>query len=372
MKSRICILLAVLVLPLLVWAQDTADLAVVHRIKAEAFENSKVMDHMFYLTDVYGPHLPNTPAFEQVSDWAIKRMQEYGFENAHKEKWGPFGRGWSYTRFSAHLIEPQYAPLIGFPISWTGSTDGAVQGAPVLAVLRTEEDLAKFKGQLKGKIVLTEPARELGIPTKALASRLTDAELEEVAMAPAPGTVAPAYGLLRLPAQAAHPAAVFRGKLYQFLKDEGVLAAVMPSLAGDGGVVFAPRGGSRESKGALLPPMVALASEHYNRLARLLDKKIPVRIELQVETKVHEQTLDSYNVIAEIPGGRKRDEVVMLGGHLDTWQGGTGATDDAVGCAVMMEAARILKALDLKMDRTIRVALWSAEEQGLLGSRAYV
>ncbi len=372
MKKKICILLALLILPLLVWAQDAPDLGVVHRIKAEAFENSKVMDHLFYLTDVYGPHLPNTPAFDQVSDWAIKRMQEYGFENAHKEKWGPFGRGWTYTRFSAHLIEPQYAPLIGYPLAWTGSTDGAVQGAPVLALLRTEEDLAKFKGKLKGKIVLTEPARNLGIPIKPLAYRLTDAELDEVAMATDPGAATPPYGLLRMPTPPASPAMVFRGKLNQFLKDEGVLAVIRPSLRGDGGVVFADRGGSRDAKDTLLPPMVALAIEHYNRLARLIDKKIPVRIELQVETKVHDQTLDSYNVIAEIPGGRKKDEVVMLGGHLDSWQGGTGATDDGAGCAVMMEAARILKALDLKMDRTVRVALWSAEEQGLLGSRAYV
>jgi hypothetical protein len=355
-----------------VWAQDAPDLGVIHRIKAEAFENSKVMDHLFYIADVYGPHLPNTPAFDQVSDWAIKRMQEYGFENAHKEKWGPFGRGWTYTRFSAHLIEPQYAPLIGYPLAWTSSTDGAVRGAPVLALLRTEEDLAKFKGKLKGKIVLTEPARNLGIPTKPLAYRLTDAELDEVAMATDRGAATPPYGLLRMPTPPASPAMVFHGKLNQFLKDEGVLAVIRPSLRGDGGVVFADRGGSREAKDSLLPPMVALAIEHYNRLARLIDKKIPVRIELQVETKVHDQTLDSYNVIAEIPGGRKKDEVVMLGAHLDSWQGGTGATDDGAGCAVMMEAARILKALDLKMDRTIRVALWSAEEQGLLGSRAYV
>ncbi|MCL5745603.1 MAG: M20/M25/M40 family metallo-hydrolase, partial [Acidobacteria bacterium] len=233
-------------------------------------------------------------------------------------------------------------------------------------------DLAKFKGQLRGQIVLTQPARSVGLPTKALASRLTDAELDEVAQAAEPTGGASPYGLLRIITPPSNVAAVFRGKLYQFLKDEGVAAVIMPSLAGDGGLVFAPRGGSREPKDRLLPPMVALAIEHYNRLARLLDKKIPVRMELQVETKVYEQTLDSYNVIAEIPGGRKKDEVVMLGAHLDTWHGGTGATDDGTGCAVMMEAARILKALGLKMDRTIRVALWSAEEQGLLGSRAYV
>lgn len=372
MKPRSCCLLLILILPLLVWAQDDPDLGVIHRIKAEAFENSKVMDHMFYLADVYGPHLPNTPAFDQASDWAIQRMQEYGLKNAHKEKWGPFGRGWTYTRFSAHLIEPQYAPLIGYPVAYSSPTNGPVRGAPVLALLRTEEDLAKFKGQLKGKIVLTEPARDLPVNTKPLAYRLTTAELDEVAMAAAPGVASPPYGLLRMPAPPVNAAAVFRGKLYEFLKDEGVLAVLMPSMRGDGGVVFAPRGGPRGAKDRLLPPTVALAIEHYNRIARLLDRKIPVRLELQVETSIHEQTLDSYNVIAEIPGGRKKDEVVMLGAHLDTWHGGTGATDDATGCAVMMEAARILKALDLKMDRTIRVALWSAEEQGLLGSRAYV
>ncbi len=371
MKSRNCCVLVLLFVPLLVWAQDAADLSVVHRIKAEAFENSKVMDHMFYLTDVYGPHLPNTPAYDQAADWAIKQMKEYGLANAHKEKWGPFGRGWTYTRFSAHLIEPQYAPLIGYPLAWTESTKGSVQGEPILAELRTEEDLAKWKGKLKGKIVLTDPPRNLAVPIKPLGYRLTDAELAEIAIASDPGDARPPYALFRMPPPPA-PGVLTRAKLDQFLRDEGAVAVIRPSMRGDGGVVFAPRGGSREAKEPLAPPTVALAIEHYNRIARLLDKKIPVRVELQVETQIHDKTLDSYNVIAEIPGGRKKDEVVMLGAHLDTWQGGTGATDDATGCAVMMEAARILKALNLKMDRTIRVALWSAEEQGLLGSRAYV
>ncbi len=371
MKSRGCALLTLLIFPLLVWAQDTVDLNVVHRIKAEAYGNSKVMEHVFYLADVYGPHLPNTPAFDQAADWAIKRMQEYGLVHAHKEEWGPFGRGWRYTRFSAHLIEPQYAPLIGYPLAWTESTKGAVQAEPVLVQAGTEQELAQWKGKLKGKIVLTGPGRQLSVPVKPLGFRLTDAELEGAVLSGEPSLPQSLFGLLKMPTPPA-PTGISRDKLDRFFREEGVLAVIQPSMSGDSGLVRAPKGGSRDAKDPLALPAVALTIEHYNRIVRLIGMKIPVRVELQVETQVFDKTLGTYNVIAEIPGGRKKDEVVLLGAHLDTWQGGTGATDDAAGCAVVMEAARILKALDLKMDRTIRVALWSAEEQGLLGSRAYV
>ena len=358
-----------LVAPWLVWGADTADLAVIHRIKAEAFQNSKVMDHMFYLADVYGPHLPNTPAFTAVGDWAVKRMQEYGLVNVAKEKWGPFGRGWSYTRFSAHLLEPQYAPLVGFPLAWTASTKGPITGEPVVAPIKEASDFEKYKGKLKGKIVMTEPERALGLHLTPDASRLTEAQLTELAMLPEPG--AAGFGG-RGPRADYAAAAELRRKIGQFLRDEGVLAVLTLGRLGDDGTVFGQQSGSREVKDPLPPPTVVLATEHYNRIARLLEKKIPVRVELEAVSQLHEETLDSFNVIGEIPGGGKKDEVVMLGGHLDTWQGGTGATDDGAGCAVVMEVVRILKALDVKMDRTVRVALWSAEEEGLLGSRAYV
>jgi carboxypeptidase Q len=363
---RTCLLL---VAPVLVWGADTADLAVVHRIKAEAFERSRVMDHMFYLADVYGPHLPNTPAFTAVGDWAVKRLQEYGLVNVAKEKWGPFGRGWSYSRFSAHMLEPQYAPLEGFPLAWSEPTKGRITGEPVLAPIRDASDFEKYKGKLKGKIVMSEPARAIGPHFTPDASRLTEAELTELAMLPDPASA----GFRGRGPRVDYTATInFRQKINEFLRNEGVLAVLTPGRRGDDGTVFGQQTGSREVKEPLAPTTVALSTEQYNRMVRLIEKKIPVRVELEVASQIHQETLDSFNVVAEIPGGSKKDEIVMLGGHLDTWQGGTGATDDGAGSAVVMEVVRILKALDLKMDRTVRVALWSAEEEGLLGSRAYV
>ena len=219
------------------------------------------------------------------------------------------------------------------------------------------------------------------IETQALGKRFTDAELAQEATAPDPGA-----SLFRrpIPATPGGPGGPpqqpsdfrtlreFRTKVTQFLHDEAPSMVIQESFNGDGGTVFGGAGGSREKKDPIPPPMVALAAEHYNRIVRLLDHKIPVKLQFNVEARLVEDSEDSANVVAEIEGGRKKDEVVMLGAHLDSWQGGTGATDNAAGSAIMMEAMRILKSLNVKMDRTVRMALWSGEEEGLLGSRAYV
>src|SRR5713101_472124 len=169
-----------------VYSEEAVDLSVIHKIKAEAFENSKVMDHLFYLTDVYGPRLTNSPGFFAAADWVVKQLEGWGI-SSHLETWGPFGRGWTYSHFSAHLIEPQYAPLIGFPLAWSPGTNGVVSGEPMLAVLAADADLEKFKGKLKGKIVLTSPPRDLAMNAAPLGKRFTDAELAELALAPDPG-----------------------------------------------------------------------------------------------------------------------------------------------------------------------------------------
>lgn len=377
MKRRSFVLWAAFALPLAVWAENV-DLSVVHRIKAEAFQNSKVMDYVFYLTDVHGPRLAGSPAYRAAAEWVVRMAKEMGLENPRLEKWGSLGRSWSFSRFSAHLVEPVEAPLIGFPLAWTEGTNGPVTGEAMLAVIRTEEDMSKFKGQIQGKIVLTDAAREIQPRTTADLRRYTEAELAERAKAPEPGQGPFAMPMPR-PGGPASPqfremmqARALRAKLAQFLKQEGALAVVTAGLRGDYGTVFAASGGSRERKDPLPPPTIALATEHYNRLVRLLERKIPVKLELDVRVRTQDSDVEGFNVIAEIPGGRKKDELVMIGAHLDSWHGGTGATDNAAGCAVMMEVMRILKTLGLKMDRTVRMALWDAEELGLLGSRAYV
>jgi carboxypeptidase Q len=366
-------------------ASDAPDLQMINRIKNEAFKNSKVMDNAFYLTDVYGPRLTGSPNLQAAGEWAVKKMQEWGLKNTGLEKWGPFGRGWNCTYFAAHLKEPEYAPLIGFPRPWSLGTEGPVSGTPVLAIIEREEDFAKWKGKLKGKIVLTSAARDLAMNIAPQGRRFTDAELQQEGLAPDPSIASPfampipqRTGATR---RAAAPGAPmdrgamrrFREKLNQFLLDEGVAATISPGRAGDGGTLMSEAAGSEDPKKPIPPASIALTPEHYNRLVRLIDHKQPVTLELEVRAKVTDP-VDSFNVIGEIPAhNAKADpELVMLGGHLDSWTGGTGATDNAAGCAVALEAVRILTAVGAKMPRTVRLALWSGEEQGIYGSKAYV
>ncbi|MGA2213748.1 MAG: M20/M25/M40 family metallo-hydrolase [Bryobacteraceae bacterium] len=349
---------------------EPVDLAAIHRIKAEALENSKVMEHVFYLTDVNGPRLTNSPGFKSAGDWVVKRLKEYGLEDVHEEAWGSFGRGWTYTHFAGHMLEPAYAPLIGFPLAWSPGTSGAVQAEAIYAPLETDADLEKFKGKLRGKIVLSVKSRDLAMPTDPAGRRLTDAELaQSVEPGRLPNLFRP-QGPQQTPDQEKRTA--FRNKTNQYLKDEGALVVVQSGYTGDAGVVFGQAGGSRDPKDPVPPPMVVVTPEHYNRVVRLLDHDIPVKLEFEIQAQFFDSPTDSFNVIGEIPGGRKKDELVMLGAHLDSWHGGTGATDNATGSAVAIEAVRILKTLNLKMDRTVRIALWGGEEEGLLGSKAYV
>ena len=392
-----------LALPMALIAEEPVDLLTIHKIKAEAFENSKVMDHMFYLTDVTGHRLTNSPGYKKAGEWVVKQLQEYGLVNVRMEKWGPFGKGWNYTRFSAHMIEPTYSTIIGFPQAWSPGTNGAVQAEVVAVEIRTEADLEKWKGKLKGKIVLDTPVREVSQSTMPLSTRMTEAELAQTSMAPEPGgrggfgggglgqqANAPVTSQMGIPSAqqefggggggrggggpeamaAARKAREFRIKVGKFWVEEGVTALVNPGYRGDGGTVFSSSYGNRDQK-EIPATAIAITPEHYNRMLRLIEKKIPVKMELDVKAEFVEGD-ESFNVVGEIPGTSKKDELVMLGGHLDSWQGGTGATDNAAGCSVAIEAVRILMATGLKPKRTVRIALWGGEEEGLLGSRAYV
>ena len=336
------------------------DLSAIQRIRTEEREHSNVMETLFYLTDVNGPRLTNTPNFFSAAEWVVKQMSALGM-NARTEQWGPFGRSWHYEKYYAAMVEPQYMPLIGFPLAWSGSTGGPVTAEVIFAPVFTDADVAKYRGQLKGKVVLSRPPRELGLSTTPLAGRWTAPELEDLQR----------FSEALPPPSARAEIQAARKRALDFYISEGVAAILSYSDAGDDGTVFGSLAGTREANDPIPPPSIALTPEHYNRMYRLLSHSIPVKVNFDVKTEMLPPQ-DSVNVIAEIPGGRKKDEIVMLGAHLDSWQGGTGATDNAAGSAVMVEAMRLLKTLDLKMDRTVRLALWGGEEEGLLGSKAYV
>jgi carboxypeptidase Q len=359
--------LTALLLPLWAYAGEPVDLDVVHRIQAEAFTRSKVMNHLFHISDVAGPRLTNSPAFRESAEWIRGQLKEYGIGEVRFEEWGPFGPGWECTHFSAHLREPQYAPLIGFPLGWSQGTNGKVSGEPLLVLLSGDAEFAAWKGKLKGRIVMTEGPRDLPLTGVAPAGRLSRAELAELERLPDP--VAPPL----IPRPASPDAgAMLRGRVNQFLIDEGVALLITAGQRGDFGTIMAKSVPSRSGVPPMPPPTAAIAAEQYNRMARLILKHIPVAVDFDIRVRFLRSPASTFNVIAEIPGGSKRGEVVMVGGHLDSWNSGTGAVDDGAGVAVVMEAARILKALDLKMDRTVRFAFWAAEEHGLLGSKAYL
>ena len=407
-RLLVSLALALVSSPLPSFAQEHVDLATVHRIKSEAFAGSKVMDQLFWLTDANGPRLTGSPGLRAAQDWAVRTLQGWGAANPHLEKWGTFGRGWTLSRFSLSMVTPVYVPLQGFPKAWSGGTDGPVTAEVILAPLflpseRGEmSDLSKvqahirkftevYKGKLKGKVVLLEKARDLELPKEMLSSRYDDAKLAALGLAPEPVAAAPVeWPVTKVPSDPAKareflstlplPVAedYFQRRsqaynaLWAFMRAEGVVATFMTDRRGDGGIVFVEGVNGWDVKLPLPPPVIVLAPEPYDRIVRLVDKKQPVKVELDLQVKTNDDSPDGFNVVAEIPGGKKADEVVMLGAHLDSWHAGTGATDNAAGSAVVLEAFRILKSLKLPMDRTVRLALWSGEEQGLLGSIGYV
>jgi len=304
------------------------------------------------------------------------------------------------VRFHATMMEPQVQPLIGFPGSWTPSTSGTITAGVVRVQIDSEADFEKYRGKLSGKIALTQPEREVRMLEGLIVSRMGEAELREAETTPVPrGRAAGGRGAAAAAAGRGRGAAgggqSLANRIQQFLKAEGVVAVFNRGGDGltasigsdlsiqqqrtDGGTIFPTGGGSRTSDPATVLPSVTLAVEHYNRMIRILDKGVPVKVELNLETKFYDEGSAGtsglgFNTIAEIPGTDPvlKDEVVLLGAHFDSVAAATGATDNATGSAAMMEAMRILKAVGVKPRRTIRIALWGAEEQGLLGSRAYV
>jgi carboxypeptidase Q len=345
---------------------EKLDLDAIYRIKDEGLQRSKVMEIESYLTDVYGPRLTGSPNMKEAGDWAQKTMKDWGLANVHAESW-PFGRGWQNQLFVAMAMTPRAYPLIGYPKAWTPGTNGPVTAEAVIAVINEEKDFATFRGTLRGKFVLGTAMRDVPAHFEAPGQRYTDAELADLSKQPE------ASGRGGRGGRGGNFQAVqdFNKKKTQFWIDEGI-AALLDISRGDGGTLFVQSGGSRDPKDPPSPPQVVIAVEQYGRIVRTLEKKIPVTLSLNIDNKFYDADLNSFNIVGELPGTDKADEVVMLGAHFDSWHTGTGATDNAAGSAVMMEAMRLLKVSGVKLRRTVRIGLWGGEEEGLLGSKEYV
>jgi len=353
---------------------EQVDFGMVTRIRDEGFGDSKVMETLFQLTDVIGARLTGSPSLKKANEWTRDQLAAWGLQSAHLESWGPFGRGWSFDGVTLRMLAPTEAPLVAYPKAWTPGTDGPRRARAMKVKLESEADLEKIKGKVAGMALLIADAQELKGPDKPLFSRFTEQELERLSQFQVSGqrrAVPPGLAGQPVDREGFLRRQQFQRTLRAFLKAEKVVATLEPSSV-DGGIVRVSGGGSRQKDEDPGVTALVMAAEHYNRLARLLDRGFPVELELEVEARFHDEDVNAYNTVAEIPGTDKKGELVMLGAHMDSWHTGTGATDNAAGCAVAMEAVRILKALGVQPRRTIRIALWTGEEQGLLGSRAYV
>ena len=424
------VLLFTLVVPYAAFAQQPQQLAedpMIAKIKDEGMNHSQVMQTLSYLTDVIGPRLTASPGAKRANEWTRDTLSKWGLQNAHLEPWGPFGRGWTLKRFSAQVTSPQDIPLIAYPKAWSPSVKvmpemamaapkkGAMPPAPpvsntvtadvVFLDAKNEADLDKYKGQLKGKIVLISQPVEVKAMFEAPGRRMDEARLLAMANALPPaagggfggggGGGRGAGGQQMTPqerAQQQFQQTVFNAKRWNMLLDEGAAVVVDASPRGSGGTIFVqsaavvppitksmddlrtlPRMSAYDPKSeAKMIPQITVADEHYNRMIRMIQQgeKLKMTVDLAVEYRDADNM--GYNTIAEIPGTDLKDEIVMLGGHMDSWHSGTGATDNGAGVAVAMEAVRILQTLGVKPRRTIRVGLWTGEEEGLLGSQAYV
>jgi len=360
---------------------ERLDLSALAKIRDEALNRSQLMETVSYLADVIGPRLTGSPALVRGEEYARDRLRAAGLTNAHLEPWGPFGRGWTLERFSAAMTAPDFAPLIAYPKAWSPGTAGVVRSEVVFLDVKTPADLETYRGKLRGKVVLWSPARAIDAIVRA-SERQSDEALRALEAMPAPGPRPP----VQLDAQTRAIEQLNYDK-WQLVTREGV-AAVLTTSAGDNGTVIvtaatvpyppdvpfnsASRPGAWSPQTPALVPQIAVAAEQYNRMVRLIARGIPVQVSIDVGVRFLDADPMSSNVIADLPGTDLAREIVMIGGCIDSWHTATGATDNAAGVATAIEAVRIIHALGLHPRRTIRVGLWSAEEQGRFGSPAYV
>lgn len=389
-------------------APEKVDTIMINKIKEEGLKKSQVMDILSVLSDVYGPRLAGSPDYKEAAAWTSQKLSTWGMQNVHLEKSGPVAKGWTLKRFYMTALQPKGFPITAFPKAWSPGIKGSVTADVVFLNVKNEAELESYKGRLKGKIVLISPLVNVSAHFEAEGRRLTDAELLKMANSGLPeaggrrggqfGQMTPAArdSMMRARIKQNNPdadeATIARiiaeqtvgPKKLEFCQKEGAIV-VLDAGRGDGGTIFVasatvpqPPGtpfneriSAYDAKAPQIVPQVTVAAEQYNRLARMIEDGQKVKVEMALDV-AWTPADSSFNVIAEIPGSDLKDEVVMLGGHLDSWQGGTGASDDGTGVAASMEAVRILQTLGIKPRRTIRIGLWAAEEEGLIGSRSYV
>jgi hypothetical protein len=346
-------------------AEERVDLDMITRIRDEGFRNSQVMALASELVDGIGPRLTGSPGMKLANQWAQQKFAAWGLANPHQESWGPFGRGWEYEASTLRMTAPDRAELLALPEAWTPGTKGPVRGPAVLVKASAKEDLEKFKGKLAGRIVFFGELPEIKLHEKAESDRYDEKSLGELAEYEMPGRPA------RFDREAYRKRRELHRAAATFFAEEKAVAVVSPSRRDNALAVQGSGSGWKKDEAQALPSLV-LSVEHFGRIARLLERNVPVELELDVRARFFDADPMQSNVLAEIPGTDKKGEVVMLGAHLDSWHAGTGATDNGAGSVVMMEAMRILKSIGVSPRRTIRIALWSGEEQGLYGSEAYV
>lgn len=363
---RFVLVFCLLHAPLLV-AQDADVLA---EIKELAFTRSQAAEDVFYLADVYGPRFMDSPGYVKAGDWAVERLKSYGLANTAKEYFAIPGPGWGFNGVSVEMVQPSYSRMAAFPLARSIGTDGVVSGEPVLAAITTEQEYqqfaARYQGKLKSKIVLMDPIQPIQARSWEGSHRLNESEALETTWPPSPPwrrtmTDAQYQEMEKLQAKTA-----------EFLATQSVGAEIRSGIGdedfpADAGLI---RGTYSAEIGKTSPPAIVVEAEQYNRLVRLVGGNIPVELRISTSTSFYEGAR-SFNVVAEIPGTDRRGEFVMVGAHLDSWQGGTGAVDNAAGCAIVMEAMRILHSIHAPLSRSVRMVLWDGEEQNEAGSKAY-
>jgi len=362
----------------------------ISRIKDQGLTtNSQAMATLSYLSDVIGERLTGSPSLKRANEWTKMKLESWGLANAHLEAWGPFGRGWELRHFSAQIVKPQVFPLIACPQAWSPGLKRPLTANVIYVGGVTVSNLDSYKGKLAGAIVLVTPMREVLPRFEPLATRQSQSNLTSLADSTGDADRRRGRSSTNSTGSSTNTNRIRPARLLAFLQRERV-GVVVNESAGDGGTVFvasatapstneagfgagARRGPSAYSlKAPAMPPQITLAAEDYNRLVRMLQQGVKLKMEVDLKVKFHSEDAMAYNTIAEIPGTDLKDQIVMLGGHLDSWQAGTGATDNGAGVVMAMEAVRIIEAAHLQPRRTIRIALWSGEEEGLLGSAAYV
>jgi carboxypeptidase Q len=364
-----------IIIPLLILASgafaqnENLDSAMMAKIRDEGMNHSQVMEIIFNLTDANGPRLMQSPGYFKAANWAKNKLASWGLVNANLEAWGKWGKGWELEKYYLAMTSPYYEPLIGFPKTFSKGTKGLVHAGVVLIDVKDSSGLSAYQGKLKDKIVMLKRNDSLPMALKPDVIRYADSDLFKMMIFDPKAHVTPNNAFSSFVA-----AARLLASTKKFAEQEGALGMITTSPRNSDGTVFVQNGIPYNAE--MVPGLndISLAYEHFMTIQRLLQHQIPVSLDLELSAKVFPDDQQGYNVIAEIPGTdmNLKDQLVMIGGHLDSWQGSTGATDNGAGSAVMLEVVRILKAVGFNPRRTIRIALWGGEETGLHGSNNYV